>query len=423
MEPLSVICFLLCAAGVVQSALMLLHAWEHRRYHVSRLTAPLKSTGLPRVTLFVPCKGMDVGMEQNLQALFEQHYAPLELCFLIESAADPAVRCIHDLAQRFPQVACRLKYTGVATDCGQKVHNLMQGTAAIADESAVLAFVDSDARPHPRWLSRLVDRLQSGKFAVATGYRWYVPTQPTFANRLLAAINGTVASVMGPHGFNLIWGGAWAIRAETFHALGLPAAWQGSLSDDLVVSRLVHGAKLKVAYEPHCLVQSPADFNWAGLAEFLRRQYLVARVYAPRWWRFAVCSAAISNGIFWGLAGCGAAYWLTGRAWQLPATALLVVYFLTALRGALATRAIRPFVSISKAQFHAVARLNVWGWPLVSLTIALGLLASGIGRTIAWRGIRYRLASPSHTQILDRPPVRTASRDNSPPGQAARSAA
>ena len=40
----------------------------------------------------------------------------------------------------------------------------------------VLAFVDSDACPHVDWLGRLVERIASGKNAVATGYRWYVPT-------------------------------------------------------------------------------------------------------------------------------------------------------------------------------------------------------------------------------------------------------
>jgi hypothetical protein len=410
MEPLLMVCLVLSAAGLGQSALLLLHAWEHRRYHRSRLVAELKPGISPRVSLFIPCKGVDVGMEANLRALFEQRYRTVELCFLIESDRDPATDVVRRLETQFPHVACRLIFTGSADDCGQKVHNLMRGTATISPETQVLAFVDSDARPHPHWLARLVDRLQGDKFAVATGYRWYVPVRPTLANRLLSAINNTIVGVMGPHGYNLVWGGAWAIRADVFHRIGLPAAWRGSLSDDLVVSRLVHEAGLKVVYEPHCLVRSSADFTWSTLAEFLRRQYVVARVYAPIWWRFAALSAGATNLVVCGLAGLAVWWASTGGQWTIPALTLLACYLMNAGRAAVAARAVRPFVDVTDGKYQRVARINIWGWPLVSLVVGLGLAASAFGRTLVWRGIRYRLESPSCTTILnrtsdDRPPL------------------
>lgn len=402
MDALLAICLALCLSGLLQSGLMLLHAWEHRRYHHSRLTADRNPGPLPSVTLFVPCKGQDVGMEVNLRALFSQHYEPLELCFLVETERDGSVGAIRKLQAQYPAVASRLICTGIAENCGQKVHNLIRGTEALPPGSQVLAFVDSDACPHPDWLAQLVERLQSGKFAVATGYRWYVPVRPTFANRMLSAINNTVVSVMGPHGFNLIWGGAWAIRAEVFTKMGLPAAWRGSLSDDLVVSRLVHQARLKVAYEPHCLVRSSADFTWAGLAEFLRRQYLVARVYAPTWWKFAALSAGLTNLVVWGLVILALWCGLAGGPWPLATLGLLGCYFLTALRNAISARAVRPFVDVTDSVYVQVARINIWGWPLVSLIVGAGLAASAVGRTIVWRGIQYILVSPDETRILGR---------------------
>src|SRR5690349_3130022 len=125
MEPLLAMCLALCVAGLVQSVLMLLHAWEHRRYHRSRLLADRETNPSPRVTLFVPCKGMDPGMEANLRALFEQRYGALELCFLVESERDPAAAVVRRLEFQHPHVHCRLVFTGIAEDCGQKVHNLM----------------------------------------------------------------------------------------------------------------------------------------------------------------------------------------------------------------------------------------------------------------------------------------------------------
>jgi cellulose synthase/poly-beta-1,6-N-acetylglucosamine synthase-like glycosyltransferase len=402
MDALLAICLALCLAGLLQSALMLLHAWEHRRYHRSRLAAELDVGNLPRVTLFVPCKGQDAGMEANLRALFTQRYEPLELCFLVESDRDESVAAIRRLQGEYPAVDSRLVFTGIAADCGQKVHNLIRGTQSLPPGSGILAFVDSDACPHPDWLARLVARLQSGKFAVATGYRWYVPVRPTLANRVLSAINNTVVSVMGPHGFNLVWGGAWAIRTDDFAKIGLPDAWRGSLSDDLVVSRLVHESHLKVAYEPHGLVRSPADFSWRALAEFLRRQYLVARVYAPTWWRFAALSAGLTNAIFWSLAGLALWCARTDGPWPIALLGLACCYGGGALRNAISARAVRPFVDVTDGVYAQVATINIWGWPVVSLITGLGLLASAIGRTIVWRGIRYVLVSPRETTILGR---------------------
>ncbi|MFN0053136.1 MAG: glycosyltransferase [Planctomycetales bacterium] len=402
--------WLLCALGLAQAGLLLLHAWENRRYHKVRLRSALPTDQVPAVTLFIPCKGLDLHMEANLRALFEQDYSRLTLCFLIEGGGDAAAAVIARLQSEYPSVPSRVVVCGKADGSGQKVHNLVCGTEQAQSGDAVLAFVDSDARPNPEWLGRLVSRLKSGKFAVATGYRWYVPVRPTFVNRLLSAINNTVVNNLGPHGFNLVWGGAWAMKAETFRGLGLPGAWRGSLSDDLVVSRLVRQARLQVAYEPHCLVQSSADFTWSGLAEFLRRQYLIVKVYAPVWWWSALLLGGLSLGVLGGLLALAIHPGTGSLSWIWPAAGALLHYLTIATRAAIAAGSVRPFIDLDEAEYRKVSLLNIWGWPLVSLVIWMGLAASSIGRTIVWRGIRYRLDSPTKTTILNRPPEESSLR-------------
>lgn len=407
---LAVFCaWALCVAGLMQSALMLLFGIEHWRYHRSRRLSRLSEGTRPRVLLFVPCKGVDAEMDVNLQALFEQDYGPLELCFIVESQGDPAVAVIERLRARYVGQSARVVVAGMATACGQKVHNLIAGTIATASSKAdVFAFVDSDARPKPEALARLVSRLERGKIAISTGYRWYVPQEPTFANRLLSAINNTIVALLGSHGFNLVWGGAWAIRRETFARLGLPEAWRGSLSDDLVVSRLAHEARLIVAYEPHCLAHSPADFGWRSLVEFLRRQYRVARVYAPRWWRSAVAFGTLTAVVATVLPTLVAWLAISGGPWLPIACGTLAIYAVTACRMALAARAVKPFVTVSAAEFRSVAAINAWLWPLVSLFTWMALIASAAGRTIVWRGTTYVLESASCTRILNREGVQTS---------------
>jgi ceramide glucosyltransferase len=398
------VCALLGGICLAQALVMLLHAWEHRRFYRRRRSLPLQGNFTERVALIAPCKGIDANFRGNLLALFRQWYPQYELCFVVESADDPAVPVIERLARENREVYCRIVTAGLAKNCGQKVHNLMcAAREVLADTGAapdILAFVDSDACPHSEWLARLVERLSSGKHVVSTGYRWYVPASRSWANRLLSAINNTIINLTGPHGFNLAWGGAWAIRTAEFKQLGLPDAWGGSLSDDLVVSGLVHGAGLKVGYEPHCLVTSTADFNWRSCCEFLRRQFVVARVYAPRWWHFGFWSGLATQLCFWGTLACACQFAATNGPWAVPLTIGLLTYTLGVCRTNVAAVVVRPFVNAAGADYRWIARWNVWGWPLVGLATWLAL-ASSIGtRTITWRGIRYRLDSPRQTTIL-----------------------
>src|SRR6516165_2797594 len=116
---------LLGAIGLIQSALMLVHAWEHRRFYRQRQTKRVSFAADLSVTLIAPCKGLDTGLYSNLLALFWQRYPRYQICFVVESENDSAVPVIRELAREDPQIPCRIVVAGTARDCGQKVHNLM----------------------------------------------------------------------------------------------------------------------------------------------------------------------------------------------------------------------------------------------------------------------------------------------------------
>jgi len=402
--------------ALFQGSLMLLFAWEQRRFLRSRAAAPLPEGLFPPVRLIVPCRGVDPQMESNLQALFELDYPDLELCFTLESLGDPAAEVIARLQTRF---ACgvRMVEAGLAFDRGQKVHNLMAACREPRGDREVYAFVDSDARPHREWLKRMVHRLESGKVAAVTGYRWYSPPAGSWPGRVISALNNTVLGVLGPHGFNLAWGGAWAIRYETFRQIGLPQAWSGSLSDDLIVSRQLQAHGLKLAFEPHALVVSPAVFSWGGVAEFLRRQFLVVRNYTPRWWHLAFWGGALAQLSFWGLTAAVAVASLRGGTVGWPGFALLAVYLLGAIRWSWSLTGTRPFIRSNHAEYDVVARLNVWLWPLVGLATWCAVASAAWGKTIVWRGIHYSMDSPNSTRVLHhagQTPATSAGPDHSP---------
>ena len=90
--------------------------------------------------------------------------------------------------------------------------------------------------------------------------------------------------------------------------------------------------------------------------------------------------------------------------------ALVPVVFL----GGQITRAVLRQASMVQALNDHLARLlpaalaDVFACWLWSPLLLLLILSSAVGRTICWRGIRYRLLSPTQIQILDMRPTPAA---------------
>lgn len=391
------------ALAGVQFAILTWGLWENRRFARARLRKVWPREAEPRVALFAPCKGLDPGLEENMRPLLEQDYANYSLTFLVESADDPACRCLRRLMARYPGVATRLCVTGIATDTGQKVHNLRAATADLPDGVEVLAFVDSDARPRLDWLRRLVARLPHEGVGAVTGYRWFSPTRATAAHGLLYGINTSIASGLGPGGHHLVWGGSWAIRREVFEAIGLRAAWRGTLSDDLVATRLIHRAGLRVDFEPACMVTSPVDGDWRQTLEFIRRQYIIARCYARPWWLLVLAGTTLSVLTFWGgLMVLAAGIW-RGAAWTwLPAVICPVYYGATLVRGYQRWLLGRLYVADQSSLMQRIAWLDIWTGPLVTLANWFAILSSVVGSRLRWRGIGYRLGRDGQVLSLQR---------------------
>ena len=143
------------ALALVQAVLLLIQTVEHRRYlrQPAGEPAALRPTG-PAV-VFVPCKGLDLGLADNLRPLFEQDYADYRLVFVVESLRGFGLRARS--ARCWPNIrASPPAWWSPAgpRSCGQKVHNLLRATEQLADDVRFLAFADSDVRPSPTWLRR-----------------------------------------------------------------------------------------------------------------------------------------------------------------------------------------------------------------------------------------------------------------------------
>ena len=386
--------YLVIAGLVVTQALLLaLQTWEHRRYVRSCMRGMQRYRPTGRVALFAPCKGLDLDLEGNLSALLRQDYDNYEVTFIVESADDPACTAIRRAMAAHPAVSARVVVAGRASDTGQKVHNLRVATEFLSHRIKYLAFVDSDACPRPQWLRMLISRLDKPGLGAVTGYRWFTPSRTTIANALVYSMNCAVVSLLTRSSYYLIWGGSWALRRDVFDAIGLRDAWKGTLSDDLVASRLMRQSRLQVRFEPACVVSSPLDESFLQAMSFIRRQYLVTRLYTFDWWLFSLLAAMFSNFIWWGNLAVLARSLMTGSPspW-IPLGVGLALYLVTVYRGMLRQDLVRTYFPYWERASRWIRRFDIWANPLVEVAHWVGVVSSSVGRYIAWRGIRYDVA-------------------------------
>jgi len=382
----------LAGAVVVESLLLALLTWEHRRYVRSCMRGLARHQPTGRVALFAPCKGLDLDLAANLRAILRQDYDDYEVTFIVENTDDPAYAAIRRAMAKHPWVPARVVVAGRATDCGQKVHNLRVATRHLSQRVKYLAFVDSDARPRPEWLRTMVARLDRPDVGAVTGYRWFTPAKASVANALVYSMNCDVISLLTRSSHHLIWGGSWAIRREVFDSIGLRDAWRGTLSDDLVASRLMRASRLAVRFEPACVVASPLEVSLGQAMSFIRRQYLIARLYTFDWWLFSLISATFTSAVWlgnfavllWSLLSGSPSPWI-------PVAVGTVLYLTTVYRGAVRQALVATYFPHWEKASRRIRRFDVWVNPLVEIAHWIGVLSSAVGRCIVWRGIRYRV--------------------------------
>lgn len=400
---------------LVWSLLLALLTWEHRRYVRSCMRDIKRHQPSGRVALFVPCKGIDLGLRDNLRALMQQDYDDYEVTFIVESMEDAAYPVIRRLMAEYPWVPTRVVVAGQAVDSGQKVHNLRVATEHLSRRVKYLAFVDSDARPRPEWLRMLVARLNQPGLGAVTGYRWFTPQRPTLANALVYSMNCDVVSLLTRSSHYLIWGGSWAIRREVFDAIRLWEAWQGTLSDDLVASRLLRKFRLPVRFEPAAVVASPLDESLLSALSFIRRQYLIARSYTFDWWLLSLASAMFTNLLWLGNLSVLVASLITGfpPVW-MPLSVLAALYAVTVYRGWLRQDLVKTYFPHWIKASRLIRWCDMWLNPAVELAHWIGITAAAFGRWISWRGIRYRLLAGGQVAEIVRPSEATPIAEDQP---------
>jgi len=391
--------------AILAQVLLIYNAMRNYRYALAKYQRPTPTTFRPRTAVIIPCKGLDAGFRANIESFFALDHGPYSLLFVVQEESDPAYAALREIAGRLQStsnaVDVQILIAGLSRHCSQKIHNLLYALEHVPLETEILAFADSDICVNRDWLSHLTWPLRRPKHGATTGYRWFVPIRNNLATLALSAVNAGVAQLLGNSRFNHAWGGSMAIRTKDFHRLDLPTIWRNTLSDDLSLSQAVKRAGMRVVFVPGCLTASCETTTWPKLYEFARRQFLITRVYAPATWWLGFLGSLGSVVGLWGTAALAAYAWSINAEHRWLYTAVPAFFLVGQLIRVILRQSmiVKVFHTRAASVRPAVIAdiLGFWFWSLLQLVF---ILSSAFGRTIRWRGIRYRLVSATQTEVL-----------------------
>ena len=344
------------------------------RHTTTQLALRLPDEECPAATVIVPVKGADEGLADNLAALAALDYLDFELIVVVRQPGDIAPEVVPPSA--------RLVVAGPGDpETGEKVNNLLAAVRAARPESRIFAFADSDGRVRRGWLRALAAPLRDKQVGASTGYRWHIPERPGFWPMLRSAWNAVIAGGFGPGRNTFVWGGAMALRRETFEVARVADYWRGAVSDDFRLAEAVLDAGLGIAFAPGAMVASRDHTGRAEFFEWIGRQMKITRAYRPRlWWlglfaHFVYCVAMVAS-------------------IKLAPVALLVQMALGMIKGRNRAAISRCCFPEDAAWFRRHGWVYFWAGPLVTWVWLYSFLASAFSRRILWRGREYWLGHP-----------------------------
>ncbi|MBA7666708.1 hypothetical protein ES703_74789 [subsurface metagenome] len=192
-----------------------------------------------------------------------------------------------------------------------------------------------------------------------------------------------------------------AIKVDVFRQIGLDKIWPKVLSDDLSLSRAVKKAGKRVTFVPACLVASYEATTWRKLFEFGRRQFLITRVSAPRLWWFALLGSLCSVLGLWGGAGLALYAAAIGEKNLTLFAAVPISFFVSEVgRAVLRQKMISKLLKYDWPKMRAACAADILACWIWSLLLLFFIISASFGRTICWRGVRYKLLGPTKTIVL-----------------------
>ncbi|MCL5953139.1 MAG: glycosyltransferase [Nitrospirae bacterium] len=343
---------------------------------------------LPPVVMIKPVRGLDHGARDNYLSFIHQDYPSFRILFTVDSPADPAASLIRELEREFPD---KVELVVVSERTGQ--NRKMNKVAAVAREilssSSYILVNDSDIRVPPSYLREIMrPMLADPKVGAVTCMQRGIP-EGGFPSRLAALMLNSEAIPQGLVAYALLpltylYGPTMLFSAEALRSIGGFDAMKDYLADDYHLGRLIHEKGYRIVLS-HLMVDARIrdeslsgviahEVRWARTYSSLRPLGYTLSIFSRP---FLFCLLAVILG---GIGG--------NPAIAFGAVGLYVLHL------ALTSYLLREIVG------HPLSHKDLSLWISRELLSLYAYLMS-FGRSILWRGYRYRILPGGALRPLD----------------------
>ncbi len=366
------ILLLVLCGTLVYSVLQIVAAM---RYLAVRLTA---GPSTEPISILKPLAGLDLDLESNLRTFFEQDYTEFEILFAVRSEADPAVAVVARLQREYPKIPSRLVLTGEPPYPNAKVYSLDRMLAAASHDLVVMS--DSDIRVTPNLLRMVAAEFQDAHVGVATCPYRAVPGASFWSRLEATGMNtdfwGSALVARMLEGMHFAVGPTIVARRRVLQSIGGCERLKDYLAEDFVMGKFAaeagYGVILSSYVVEHHIGCATLRQNgehrlrWARSTRRSRPAGYVGQLFTmPFPLALLVCAAS-------------PAWWPV-----LPVTLMV--------------RAVAAYTVSARA---LRARIN---WLLLPIEDVLGFVfwvAGFFGKTVSWRGRRYRLFADGRFELI-----------------------
>jgi len=367
------------AAGVVTSTLFLcLVLLASLRFRSRTRKAHTLPDVCPPVSLLKPLCGMEANLESNLASFFQQDYPIFELIFAARTENDPALGVVRSLRERFPQVPVKVVTTGEPRHANAKVCSLMKMYAGASYNYLVIS--DSDVRVAPTCVREVVRPLLQPAIGLVTCLYRGVPTGGFWSR--LEALGMSVEMTSGVlvadllEGMKFALGPTMATRRDVLDRVGGFGILADYCSDDYVLGAAVYGAGKNVMLSDHVVEHVVINRSFRGSLQHQAR-WMKSTRFSRVWGHLG---SVLTFSVPFGVLGFFAAI-------QQHRPSLGIAF----LSAACLNRMMLALTAGWAVVRDRRSLLFGWLYPLRDLMGFGFWCASFLGRTILWRGDRYRL--------------------------------
>ena len=356
----------------------------------SRRDTWMPDGALPPVVMIKPVRGLDFGARDNYLSFIRQDYPSFRILFAVDSPSDPAATLIRELVAEFPDKV-ELAVVSERTGQNRKMNKVASVARDLLSTTPYILVNDSDIRVPPSYLREIMRPMLADPMVGAVTCMQRGVAEGGFPSRLAALMlnseaipQGLVAYTILP--LNYLYGPTMLFSSEALRAIGGFDAMKDYLADDYHLGRLIHEKGYRIVLS-HLMVDARIrdeslsgviahEVRWSRTYSSLRPLgYSLSLFSRP----FLFCLLAVLSG---GIGG--------SPAMAFGAVGLYVLHL------ALSAYFLREIVGQPLSHKDAL----LW---FSRETLSLYAYLMSFGRSILWRGYRYRILPGGTLRPLDPP--------------------